>query len=146
MLDFLLPEGVIVYINTKNESDSYSINSTKNVLIDNIPMVVLINNKTASAAELFTSSLRDYEKVSVIGTLSYGKGCGQTMYYLSNGGVVKLTSFLYDPPFSDNYDGVGITPDITIELDEEYLETSLYLLDESCDAQLLQAIEVLSHK
>ena len=64
-------------------------------------MTVLVNGNTASAAELFTSALRDYEKAEIVGTLTFGKGCGQQGFALSDGSVVFITSFFYNPPFSE---------------------------------------------
>lgn len=142
MLDYLLPEGPIVHLVDKDgvEFDSYESGKSE---ID-LPMVVLTNGNSASAAELFTSSLMDYEKATVIGTKTYGKGCGQTGEMLSDGSVVFITSFLYNPPFSENYDGVGITPDIEVALPEEWQNKNLFLLPAEEDTQLHKAVEVLA--
>ena len=90
-------------------------------------MVVLTNENTASAAELFTAALRDYEKAEIVGTKTFGKGCGQSGQMLSDGSVVFITNFLYNPPYSENYDGVGIYPDHEIALDEKWEKTNLFL-------------------
>ena len=140
ILDFLLQEGPIVHIiGAASEREVYTSDASE---ID-LPMVVLANGSTASAAELFTSALKDYEKAQVIGTLTYGKGCGQEGFYLSDGSVLYITSFFYNPPFSDNYDGIGITPDIEIEMPEELQNTNLFLVAHDVDVQLQQAIKVL---
>lgn len=142
MLDYLLPEGPIVHLVDKEgvEFDSYQSGKSE---ID-LPMVVLTNGNTASAAELFTSSLMDYEKATVVGTKTFGKGCGQTGQMLSDGSVVFITNFLYNPPFSENYDGVGISPDVEVELPEEWQNKNLFLLPEEEDTQLHKAVEVLA--
>ena len=142
MLDYLLPEGPIVHLVDKDgvEFDSYESGKSE---ID-LPMVVLTNGNSASAAELFTSSLMDYEKATIIGTKTYGKGCGQTGQMLSDGSVVFITNFLYNPPFSENYDGVGIIPDIEAELPEEWQNKNLFLLPAEEDTQLHKAVEVLA--
>ncbi len=79
------------------------------------PIGLLIDNGTASAAELFTSALRDYNgtngmDVTIYGTNSYGKGSVQSAYKLVNGDYVKMTVALYAPPTGVNYDGVGVAP------------------------------------
>ena len=143
MLDMLVESKKLVtirYIDDQNEITSTSAKYLSK------PCVVLINENSASAAELFTSTLQDYDIATVIGTRSYGKGCGQTMFNLSNGGVVKLTTFLYDPPLQDNYDGMGITPDIVIEMNEDYKDIDLHLLEKENDNQLQYALNYIATK
>ena len=141
ILDFLLPEGPIAHIIGADgeERQVYTSNASE---ID-LPMTVLVNGNTASAAELFTSALRDYDKAEIVGTLTYGKGCGQEGFYLTDGSVVFITSFFYNPPFSDNYDGIGITPDIEVELPEELQNQNLFLIDHEEDTQLAAALGAL---
>ena len=107
-------------------------------------MAILINGATASAAELFTSCLRDYEKAAIVGEKSFGKGCMQYMYPLPNGGAVSLTTRLYSPPLGDNYDGIGISPDIEASLSEEALKINFYKLNETKDDQLKSALARLA--
>ena len=139
MLDYLLPEGPIVHIKDGdgNEVRLYT-SGPKSV---EVPMVILVNGSTASASELFTSALRDYGKVKIVGEKTYGKGCGQSGYELTDGSMVYLTAFLYDPPFSANYNGIGIYPDVEVSLGEEISKTNLFLLAEEDDSQLQKAIE-----
>ena len=83
-----------------------------------IKFVVLVNGKTASAAELLTAVFRDYDIASVIGEKTYGKGSIQTLIPLAPygfEGAIKITTSLYYPPCGEGYDGVGITPDIVVE-------------------------------
>ena len=144
ILDYLLPSGPIVSVSdnngiiTKYDSDASG--------IDNIEVVVLADGSTASAAELFASALKDYKYADIIGEKTYGKGCGQTIYPLSNGGYLKLTSFLYNPPFSENYDGIGVIPDIEVSLDEEYRNQNVLLLERDQDKQLEAAIQNILNK
>jgi carboxyl-terminal processing protease len=80
------------------------------------PVVILINGNSASASELFTQTLREYNKATVIGTKSYGKGVYQNLYPLSvDGAVIKITGGRYFSPKGFCVDGVGIEPDITVE-------------------------------
>lgn len=141
MLDYLVPQGPIVrlsYANTDQVRTIYSYDSEVDM-----PMVVLTNNNTASAAELFTSALRDYDKAKIIGQKTYGKGCGQTGQMTKDGSVVFITNFLYSPPYSDNYDGIGIVPDYEVALSEEWQNTNLFLVPHNDDAQFIKAVEVL---
>lgn len=144
ILDFLVPEGPIAHIIGADGEEREVYTSGPSEI--NLPMVVLANSNTASAAELFTSTLRDYGKAEIVGTLTYGKGCGQEGTMLSDGSVVFITSFFYNPPFSENYDGIGIIPDITVELPEKWQNKSLFLLDREEDTQFAAALEILKIK
>ena len=110
-------------------------------------IVVLCNEGTASAAELFTAALRDYELADIVGTKTYGKGSMQSILPLDRfgyGGALKLTTKMYFPPCGEGYDGIGITPDEVVELSEEAKKYSVYLLPQSLDNQLAAAIKILS--
>ena len=114
----------------------------------NIPMAVLTNGATASAAELFTSTLRDYEasgalsSVTLVGENTYGKGCMQSTYKLENGDYVKLTIALYNPPVGENYDGVGIPPEKEVKDSTPFAD--LYLNPYGEDAVRDTALDILS--
>ena len=109
---------------------------------------VLTNEYTASAAELFTSNLRDYELATLVGVTTYGKGCMQSMYDLSYWGVegaLKLTTAWYLPPSGENYHDIGIVPDIEVVLDEVLIEEygNVYLIPDDKDPQLMAAVNAL---
>lgn len=142
ILDTLLPEGPVIRAVDVSGTEQVLYRSDANEL--DMPMAVLVNSGTASAAELFTSALNDYEKATVVGTLTYGKGCMQTFYPLSDGGAIKLTSAMYYPPFSDNYDGVGITPDVEVELSATAKAKNIYKLTDDEDDQLKAAVASFS--
>ncbi len=144
ILDYLLPEGPIVHIVETDESQNKTYSSDAKEI--DLPMVVLANGNTASAAELFTSALKDYEKAEIVGKKTYGKGCGQEGMVLSDGSVVFLTTFLYNPPFSENYDGIGIIPNHEVALDIEWSAMNLMLVPHDKDAQLQKAVDVLHNK
>ena len=141
IVDYLVPSGPIVHLTDLdgNEVETYYSGST----YINCPMVVLTNGGTASAAEIFTSSLRDYEMATVVGEKTYGKGCCQTGTMLSDGSVLFVTAYLYDPPFSANYDGVGIYPDIEVATPEEFRDKSIFYIGYEDDVQLHAAINEL---
>ncbi len=107
---------------------------------------VLVNENTASAAELFTSNFRDHNIGTIVGVKTYGKGCMQNMYLLSAYGIpgaLKLTTHFYDPPSLVNYDGIGISPTegYEVEVPEAYRGTYVTLIPEADDAQLQSAIQ-----
>lgn len=140
-LDFLLPEGPIIHIVSKKGVEKV-INSDENCI--DLPMSVLVNGSTASAGELFCCSLKDYGKAVLVGTQTYGKGSMQSVIRLSNGGGFSFTTNRYDPPYSENYDGVGVTPDIEIELTEE-LAAHYYDMTHDEDIQLQAALKALEN-
>ena len=80
---------------------------------------------------------------TVVGEKTFGKGCGQNVITLPDGSGLSFTTFLYDPPFSPNYNGVGITPDVEAHLSEEAMQKNLFDLPHSEDDQLKAALEVL---
>lgn len=109
-------------------------------------LAVLTNGNTASAAELFTANIRDHELGIIVGTLTFGKGIMQTTYPLSSygyEGALKLTTRYYDPPTGENYQGIGITPDVECDLSEEAKKLNFNLLTDGDDNQLRCAVETL---
>ena len=141
MLDYLLFEGPIVRIQYKSgEETVYKSNAYG--LSSRVPIIVLVNGNTASAAELFTSSLRDYGRAIVVGETTYGKGTVQSIIRLSDGSALRISTAMYAPPFSDNFEGVGITPDVKVSLADEYKSTNLYKLAYENDAQLQAAVNL----
>lgn len=110
---------------------------------------VLINEHSASAAELFTAVLRDYQLTTTVGKTTFGKGILQNIYSLAPygySGGVKLTTGYYNPPCGINYHDVGITPDVVVEQRPESAGKNPALLSDEEDDQLLAAAEVLSNK
>lgn len=143
MLDLLLPEGPIAYQYNRDDKKQTIARSDSNEIL--LPMTCLINENTASAAELFAAALRDYDKADLVGTVTYGKGVMQTTYKLSDGSGICITTGYFYPPMSQNFDGIGVSPDYSVTLTST--ENSMIdALDETTDAQLIKAIEVLSGK
>lgn len=141
ILDMLLPEGPIIRTANRFGKESV-ISSDENEF--NYPMAVVVNGSTASAAELFTSALKDYNKAIIVGETTYGKGTMQSVFGLSDGSAVCMTTDRYYPPFSDSYDGIGVVPNIEISLEEEYANVSLYKLPYENDIQLRTAVEAIA--
>ena len=110
----------------------------------NMKFSVLVNENTASAAELFTAVVRDYELAAIVGVKTFGKGILQSVFDLSEfgySGGLKLTIGYYDPPNGVNYHGKGIVPDVESTLDGSIDPYTITLLPENEDVQLLAAIE-----
>ena len=144
ILDYLLPEGPIVRITDKDGNVVETYTSDASSL--DLPICVLTNGSTASAAELFTSALKDYEKATVVGTNTYGKGTVQTIIPLSDGTGIGISYRLYCPPFSDIFEGVGVAPDVEVEPDESLAGKNIYKITDSEDNQLQKAVEILNKK
>lgn len=110
--------------------------------------VVLVNENTASAAELFTAVLRDYGLAKIVGTQTYGKGSMQSYYSLSKYGMdgyLKLTTNHYRPPCGEDYNGIGITPDCVVEPGEAFDPYSMNG-NEADDPQLHCGMNMLAEK
>lgn len=140
MIDVLVPEGPIVTSVDKNKQTKvvYSSDSAE----VNIPMAVLVNKNTASAAELFAAAVRDYGKAKLVGSQTYGKGVMQDVYTLSDGSAIKITTAQFNPPKSENFNLVGLKPDFVVDLSVEQ-EKNWYDLNSSNDPQLIKALSVV---
>ena len=137
-LDQLLPEGVLGY--TRTGSSQRQILATSDDSEIDLPMAVLVNENTSSMAELFAAAIGDYDKGDLVGTTTYGKGVLQTLYPLDDGSAVRITTAYFDPPASENFDGVGLTPDYEVPLGRDQLATMGSM---DGDDQLEKAVSVL---
>lgn len=170
VLSTLLQEDQVI-LSTKDSSNvvevttvkpiSYSSSSgydTCNVASEEIgmyggyEMVVLANENSASAAELFTAALRDHKLAQIVGVNTYGKGSVQSIipldYYNRDKevyfGALRMTTKLYFPPCGIGYDGgIGIAPDYNVELEGEAANVHFYKLTEEIDNQLQKAVSIL---
>lgn len=137
MLDRMLPKGMIVYTKDKNgEGEEYK--STNKEQFTK-PLSILINDYSASASEVFAGAIKDYELGTLVGTTSFGKGIVQTVFPLQDGTALKLTIAKYYTPNGNNIHGIGIEPDIKVELDESLAQKAKITKEE--DNQLQKAIE-----
>ncbi len=141
VLDYLLPEGTIIRIYDAAGNEETLASDAECV---DLPMMVLVNSSTASAAELFSSALRDYGKAKLVGETTYGKGTMQTIMPLYDGSAISVSSSMYSPPVSDNYEEVGVVPDIKATLPDELKNKSIFLLTDDEDTQLAAAIKGFS--
>jgi carboxyl-terminal processing protease len=142
ILDRLLPRGLIVY--TEDKYKNRTEENAKNPDKFDQPIVVLINGNSASASEIFAGALQDYEKATIVGTTTFGKGIVQRILPLSDGTALKLTVSKYFTPKGRNIHGTGIEPDIEVELSEDLKQ--LVTIPRDDDNQLQKAIEVLKDK
>ena len=139
--DRILPAGVIAYSEDKNGNRLSEILSDETCI--NVPLAVLVNGRTASASELVTGAIRDYEKGTIIGTKTFGKALGQTRReYTEDGSGIILTVARYFTPSGECIHGTGITPDLIVELPEEYAEASIDEIPFEQDTQLQKAFEL----
>lgn len=153
MADYLLPDHLskypkgngktlIVYTADKNKKGDVYTASDKHEL--DLPIVILVNGDSASAAEVFTGAMKDYNRATVVGTTSYGKGIVQNLIPLGDGSAIKITTAHYYTPSGFDLHGKGITPDVKVELDEK-LKTQAVVKPEE-DNQLQAAVGVLDDK
>ena len=142
VLDYLLPSGPVIRTVDRDGNEEVVYYSDAKAL--DVPMAVLVNENTASAGELFCSALQDYDKAVIVGTQTYGKGSMQTIRQLSDGSGLSVTYRYYCPPFSDNYDGVGVTPDVVVEPAGAMLEKNIYKITDEEDNQLQAAVAELN--
>ncbi len=134
----ILPKGLIVYTEDKNGNRTEYVRDDKEEL--DIPLVVLVNEYSASASEILAGAIQDYNKGTLIGTTTFGKGIVQKIHRLDDGTAVKLTISAYFTPSGRNIHGIGIEPDIELEYDEEGSE------EKGIDNQVEKAIEILEGK
>ena len=117
------------------------ITKSKTQKVIDMPIVFLVNEHTASASEILTVAVKEnLENVKVVGTKTYGKGVIQSIFTLSDGSGIKLTTNEYYTPNHNTINKVGITPDYEIEFPSG---ESIYSIDEEKDPQLQKAIELL---
>ena len=116
VLDYLLPEGEIFHTEYYDGREEIS---QSDAACLGLPMAVLVNGDSYSAAEFFAAALQEYEAATVVGTQTCGKGYFQQTYELTDGSAVGLSVGKYYTPKGENLAGIGITPDIVVELTEE---------------------------
>lgn len=134
--DEFLDEGVVVYTETRKGERTYEKSSAKHV---DLPLVVLVNEGSASASEILAGAIKDRNRGILIGNKTFGKGIVQRIRQLSDGSGFKLTVSEYFTPNGTSIHGIGIEPDIVVDLPEDVEEIGIENLDK--DTQLKVAIE-----
>ena len=137
--DMLLPEGTIVSAKDKNHKIVFEYKSDKDQY--DKPIVVLINEGSASASEILSGAIKDFNRGKLVGVKSFGKGIVQTVFPFQDGTGVKLTTSEYFTPSGENIHNIGIKPDFEVKLKDDVKGIGYEHLKE--DTQLQKAIEVL---
>ena len=137
--DFFLEEGEIVSTKGRKVSETRKFFARKGDEIKGKPIVVLINNGSASASEIFAGALKDHKRAIILGENSYGKGSVQSIIPLKNGGGMRLTISKYYLPSGKSISEVGVAPDIFIEE-----EGDDFLINSDKDNQLNYAIKLFN--
>ena len=137
--DFFLEDGEIVSTKGRKISETRKFFARKGDEISGKPIVVLINNGSASASEIFAGALKDHKRAIILGENSYGKGSVQSIIPLRNGGGLRLTISKYYLPSGKSISEVGVTPDIFVEEDEND-----FLINSEKDNQLNYAIKLFN--
>lgn len=137
--DELLPEGKIIYTEDRagNITSYYSSEGRWE-----IPIVVLINGSSASASEILSASLHDYGLATLVGTTSFGKGIVQLFMSFDDGTGMQYTESRYYTPAGKCIHGIGVEPDVVVELSEDY-DASVRGVDLNNDNQLAEAVRVM---
>ena len=134
--DFFLEEGEIVSTKGRRISETRKFFARTGDGIKGKPIIVLINNGSASASEIFAGALKDHKRAIILGENSYGKGSVQSIIPLRNGGGIRLTISKYYLPSGKSISEVGVSPDIVVE------EQNLFEFDTDNDNQLKYAIKL----
>ena len=143
MLDYILEKDSTMLITIDKNGKEEIEKAKKNPSID-LPIVVLVNENTASASEIFASALKENNKATIVGTKTYGKGVIQELLTLSDGSGIKITTEEYYTPNKNKINKEGITPDIEVELPENL--DNEYSVERKDDTQFKKAVEVLKEK
>ncbi len=132
--DLFLDKGETILITkSKKENNEEETKSERDPIVNDIPVVILVNEATASASEILAGALKDNYGATIIGKQTYGKGVIQTLYTLTDGSGIKITTEEYYTPNHNQINEVGITPDIEVDITENE------------DTQLQRAIEELKN-
>lgn len=141
LLDYLLPEGEL--FRTVDYAGREDVDKSDADFLD-IPMAVLVNAESYSAAEFFAVALQEYGAAVVVGEKTSGKGYFQTTFTLSDGSAVALSIGKYFTPNGISLEGVGITPNVEVPVDEETMLSIYYdQLQPEEDPQILAAVKAL---
>ena len=137
MLKEILPEGVIVSTRDRKGNEEEYTNEEDNTF--DKPLVLLVDEYSASASEIFSGAVKDYGIGTLVGTQTFGKGIVQNVLDLQDGTSIKITVSEYFTPSGENIHEKGITPDVVVEFPEDISEIT-------SDIQLDKAVEVIKEQ
>ena len=138
--DYIVPKGKELLVTVDKDGKEKVEKSKEDVLID-MPIVVLVNKNSASSSEILAGALKDLNEATIVGTTTYGKGVIQQFLTLRDGSGLKVTVEEYYTPNRTKINGVGIEPNEKIELPETI--TNPLTVERKDDTQLQKAIELL---
>ena len=143
MADMILPAGTVVSMRDKlGNEEAFEIDDE----YYNVPMVVLVNEYSASASEILSGAIRDYGEGTLVGTTTFGKGVVQSVVDFPDGSGLKVTTARYFTPSGECIHEIGIAPHVPVELDEEVVTLyGINNLPHDQDAQLQKAIELIQN-
>ena len=141
--DYMLEKEDVILI-TKDKNGNEEIEKSTKKPIINVPVVVLVNDETASASEIIAGALKENGKATIVGEKTYGKGVIQELISLRDGSGIKITIEEYYTPNKNKINKIGIEPDEKISLPDEVI--SIYEIDRNYDTQLHKALEILKNK
>lgn len=141
--DMVLPEGLVTYVEDRHGNRH---EETSDAEYWDIPMVVLVNDMSASASELFSAAVQDYDRATIVGTTTFGKGIVQTLVtFAEDGAGMQYTMASYYSPNGRSIHKTGVEPDVVVELDADY-DPSILAPDPENDNQLEVALEELQKR
>ncbi len=138
--DRLLPKGLIVYTEDKQKKKDEQLSDSKDL---KLPIVLLTNGNSASASEVLSGALKDHKKGVLIGTKTFGKGLVQEIYQLEDGAGLKVTVARYFTPSGKCIQGIGISPDIEIDVLDKYRDSAVSDIPREEDVQFKKAVEYM---
>ena len=142
MLDRMIKKGILVYTVDKN-GKRIDEEATDNLSFDK-PVAILVNGNSASASEVFSGAMKDYNVATLVGTKTFGKGIVQSIVPFGDGSAMKVTVSRYYTPNGINIHGTGIEPDVEVKLNEKAIKDGK--LDRKEDNQLDKALDVITDK
>lgn len=138
--DYIVPKGKELLVTIDKDKQEEIQKAEQDVLID-MPIVILVNENSASSSEILAGALQDLDEATIVGMTTYGKGVIQELLTFKDGSGLKVTTHEYYTPNRNKINGVGIQPDEIVKLPET-VENILYV-EENEDTQLKKAIEIL---
>ena len=140
--DIILPEGPIAFAKQRDGKIVRTYDSDANHI--DAPMVLLVNGRTASSAELLTGAFRDFDAGEIVGTSTYGKALAQITHEFDyDGSGIVLSAYRYYTPSGECIDGLGIKPTVEIVLPSRYEDVEVEAIPEGEDLQYLKAVEIV---